>query len=70
MSDGYVELLVVPADSVETFCSSCGQLRLWAKGGRPSACGHCGSSAIEVEPLNGERLPALREAWRKERGLG
>lgn len=68
MADGWVEYVFVSGDSCETFCSACGQLRLWAKPEKPVACGCCGSARIVIGPLLGEQLPKLREAWLIERG--
>lgn len=63
MADGWVEYVFVSGDSCETFCSACGQLRLWAKPEKPKVCGCCGSTRIVIGPLLGEQLPKLREEW-------
>lgn len=60
-------LMIDAAESCETFCDGCGQLRLWARPGAPTACGNCGSPSIETGPVGGDRLPELRAAWRARR---
>jgi len=61
-----IEVVVLPAsvEAVETFCSSCGQLRLYCKREPPRACGACGSAEIQVGPVGSEVLTELRRAWR------
>lgn len=61
------EYVFVSGDSCETFCRSCGQLRLWAKPEQPTACGHCNSADIVIGPLFGDELNRLRDAWRNDR---
>lgn len=61
-----VEVVVVQAeDACEVFCKACGQLRLWAKGGTPAACGACQSAEIVTGPLNGDELVKMRTEWRR-----
>lgn len=57
------EYVFVSGDSCETFCKSCGQLRLWGKPEKPTGCGNCGSSDFVVGPVLGAELPKLREEW-------
>lgn len=52
--------------SCETFCHACGQLRLWLHPEKPTICGNCGSTAIEVDKRNSERLEKLREQYRRK----
>lgn len=61
------EFVFVRGDSCETFCRSCGQLRLWAKPEKPEACGNCQSPDIVIGPLLGDELPKLRAEWQRER---
>ena len=49
----------------ETFCHTCGQLRLWLKPKDPTACGNCGSNNIDIDNVNSERLRKLREERNK-----
>lgn len=61
-----IELLVVK-EACEVFCRTCGQLRLWAKGGQPKVCQHCGSAEIVTGAVNGAELPELQRVWKQER---
>ncbi len=56
------EFVFLSSEPCETFCHACGQLRLWCKTERPTACGNCGSVHIEVDAVGSERLTSLRKA--------
>lgn len=47
----------------ETFCNTCGDLRLWCRPEEPLACGGCGASSPVTGPVGGSDLPRLREQW-------
>jgi hypothetical protein len=53
------------ASACETFCHACGQFRLWLKPEDPTACGNCGSTRIDIDDINSERLEKLREEYKK-----
>lgn len=44
----------------ETYCHGCKHLRLWAKPERPTACGNCGSTEIEVDVVGSEHFSSLK----------
>jgi hypothetical protein len=57
-------LLRIPADSKETFCHDCGQLRLCLTTNNPTNCGNCQSSNILVGSLNSSELTEARAKWK------
>lgn len=62
------EILIIKSNEhdCEVFCHDCGQLRLWLKGVKVEACGNCGSTKIETDKLNSERLGTLRANYSRE----
>jgi hypothetical protein len=60
-------LFILPpkTNACETFCHSCGQLRLWLRPEPPKACGNCGSTNIEIGEIDSERLTRLKEEYKR-----
>jgi hypothetical protein len=59
-------VIVGSLEAVETFCPSCGQLRLYCKREPPRACGGCGAGNIRVGPVGSDELTELKRAWRPD----
>ena len=66
-------VVVVPQDDFagmcETFCDSCGSLRLWLRKEYPKACGNCGAPDPLVGGVGGSVLPIAREQWLRKQAL-
>lgn len=60
MGDVPTEFIFVSNVPCETYCHSCGQLRLWCKSEKPVMCGNCGAVTIEVDTVGSERFSKLR----------
>ncbi len=65
-----IEVITVPGvnPQCETFCKTCGDLRLWCRPEPPLACGGCGAPSPLVGEIGGDDLPRARQAWRERAG--
>lgn len=56
------------AGMCETFCDSCGQLRLWVRREYPKSCGACGAPDPLVGGLGSRILTIAKENWKFRQG--